>query len=367
MPQSSGLSYEGEESSTRQDPSGTPPCGTNVAHSRLSPEPRLVWKPVPPDVSVSNIGRPPHVPFVAVSKSPHIPPIDGHPRCRAVCAVRALCAERHHQDRCAASGVRGAVLFRPAGPPRRHLGNRGDQRGGRHQVARRRQLEAVLGDARSTPEGGISEVERMAGEGVAPSSAALPARSASPPARPPRATTFLISSMSASPTRSSPRGLTNTFRFAPGLRHRRASRRSTIWSSSTTPRASRRRPSCSCTRTGCSAPASPSCIAAELPKRGFEVLDIIAHPTPVARHVATSRCRSGRRTPISSSRRAITANSCCSRAPCSSRRSGRRASIAVLNGAASNYRFVKEFPEAAQYVMDTNHWYDPRNAKPRSP
>ena len=32
----------------------------------------------------------------------------------------------------------------------------------------------------------------------------------------------------------------------------------------------------------------------------------------------------------------------------------------VLNGAASNYRFVKEFPEAAQYVMDTNHWYDPR-------
>jgi branched-chain amino acid transport system substrate-binding protein len=22
---------------------------------------------------------------------------------------------------------------------------------------------------------------------------------------------------------------------------------------------------------------------------------------------------------------------------------------------------VKEFPEAAQYVIDTNHWYDPRN------
>jgi branched-chain amino acid transport system substrate-binding protein len=35
--------------------------------------------------------------------------------------------------------------------------------------------------------------------------------------------------------------------------------------------------------------------------------------------------------------------------------------FAVLNGAASNYRFVKEFPEAAQYVIDTNHWFDPRN------
>jgi len=36
---------------------------------------------------------------------------------------------------------------------------------------------------------------------------------------------------------------------------------------------------------------------------------------------------------------------------------------AVLNGAASNYRFVKEFAEAANGVMDCNHWYDPRNPK----
>src|SRR5690606_19374852 len=33
---------------------------------------------------------------------------------------------------------------------------------------------------------------------------------------------------------------------------------------------------------------------------------------------------------------------------------------AVLNGAASNFRFVKEFQDAAQYVMDCNHWHDPR-------
>ena len=35
----------------------------------------------------------------------------------------------------------------------------------------------------------------------------------------------------------------------------------------------------------------------------------------------------------------------------------------VLNGAASNYRFVKEFPDAANYIIDCNHWFDPRNAK----
>jgi branched-chain amino acid transport system substrate-binding protein len=35
----------------------------------------------------------------------------------------------------------------------------------------------------------------------------------------------------------------------------------------------------------------------------------------------------------------------------------------VLGGAASSYKFVKEFPEAAEYIMDCNHWFDPKNPK----
>ena len=31
----------------------------------------------------------------------------------------------------------------------------------------------------------------------------------------------------------------------------------------------------------------------------------------------------------------------------------------VLGGAASSYKFVKEFPDAAKYIMDCNHWFDP--------
>lgn len=31
----------------------------------------------------------------------------------------------------------------------------------------------------------------------------------------------------------------------------------------------------------------------------------------------------------------------------------------VLGGAASSYKFVKEFPEAAEQIMDCNHWFDP--------
>ncbi|AXS40464.1 ABC transporter substrate-binding protein [Breoghania sp. L-A4] len=33
----------------------------------------------------------------------------------------------------------------------------------------------------------------------------------------------------------------------------------------------------------------------------------------------------------------------------------------VLGGAASNYKFVHEFPEAAEYIMDCNHWFNPKS------
>ena len=38
-----------------------------------------------------------------------------------------------------------------------------------------------------------------------------------------------------------------------------------------------------------------------------------------------------------------------------------KAIYSVLGGASSQFRFVDEFPEAANYVMDCNHWYDPKS------
>ena len=40
-----------------------------------------------------------------------------------------------------------------------------------------------------------------------------------------------------------------------------------------------------------------------------------------------------------------------------------KAIYGILNGAASNYRFIKEFPEAAEFMLDCNHWADPRNPR----
>lgn len=36
-----------------------------------------------------------------------------------------------------------------------------------------------------------------------------------------------------------------------------------------------------------------------------------------------------------------------------------KAIYSVLGGAASQYKFVKDFPQAAAYIMDCNHWYNP--------
>lgn len=39
-----------------------------------------------------------------------------------------------------------------------------------------------------------------------------------------------------------------------------------------------------------------------------------------------------------------------------------RAIYSVLGGASSQFRFVSEFPDAAQLVLDCNHWFDPNDA-----
>jgi branched-chain amino acid transport system substrate-binding protein len=36
-----------------------------------------------------------------------------------------------------------------------------------------------------------------------------------------------------------------------------------------------------------------------------------------------------------------------------------KAIFSVLGGAASSYKFVKEFPDVANGIIDVNHWFDP--------
>jgi branched-chain amino acid transport system substrate-binding protein len=40
-----------------------------------------------------------------------------------------------------------------------------------------------------------------------------------------------------------------------------------------------------------------------------------------------------------------------------------KAIYSVLGGAASSYKFVKEFPEAANGIIDCNHWFNPKDKR----
>lgn len=221
-----------------------------------------------------------------------------------------------------------------------------------------RPLEMVFGDARSNPEAGTQEVERMQSEGVA----AIVGGFASP---------ICLAASQAAARYELPyivdvgvsdqiiqRGLTNTFRFSPGFGI--------------------------CTQTAIQnlvrlneAAGNPArtvvlvhedglfgsglaqLMATELPKHGFEILESIAHPTP-ARDMGNVALRIRSLQPDLIIPSSYYGETVLLMRTLQQQRVRPKGVYAVLNGAASNLRFVNEFAEAAESVMDCNHWHDPR-------
>jgi hypothetical protein len=102
---------------------------------------------------------------------------------------------------------------------------------------------------------------------------------------------------------------------------------------------------------------------AELPKRGFQVLETIAHPTP-SRDMSNVALRIRALNPDLIIPSSYYAEFVLLSQTLQQRRIRPKGIYCILNGAASNFRFVREFPEAANLVMDCNHWADMR--KPRT-
>lgn len=219
-------------------------------------------------------------------------------------------------------------------------------------------LEMVFGDARSTPEGGTAEVERMQAEGVV----AIVGGFASP---------ICLAASQAAARYDLPyivdvgvadsivtRGLKNTFRFGPGF----GMVTKTALENLAKLNDAAGKPAKTVVlvhEDGLFGSGLAKLMQAELPKLGFEVLDTIAHPTP-ARDMSNIALQIRSKNPdlvIPSSyygEFALLARTM------QQQRIRPKGIYAVLNGAASNYRFVKEFNDAAQFVMDCNHWHDPR-------
>src|SRR5215510_8941029 len=222
-------------------------------------------------------------------------------------------------------------------------------------------IEAVLGDAQSTPEGGNAEVEKMNAAGVAAivggyaSSICLAASQTAARYDLP----YLVDVGVADNIVT--RGLKNTFRFGPGFGVIAKTAIDNLVA----------------INEQAGKPASTVMIVHEdsafgaglakllntqLPERGFKVLETISHPTPTRdfNNVALKIRANNPDLVIP----ANYYNEYVLLARTMQQQKIRPKGIySVLGGAASSYKFVKEFPEAARYIMDCNHWFDPKNEK----
>lgn len=222
-------------------------------------------------------------------------------------------------------------------------------------------IETVFGDARSNPEGGVAEVEKMQAEGVVAvvggfaSPICLAASQAASRYDLPYVVDVGVSDQIVS------RGLTNTFRFGPGF--------GVVTNAALDNLVALNDGAGKPSRTvvivhedGLFGSGMARLLNAELPKRGFEVLETIAHPTP-ARDMNNVALRIRALRPDLVIPSSYYAEFVLLSRTMQQQRIRPKGIYCVLNGAASNYRFVREFPDAANLVMDCNHWPDPRKPK----
>lgn len=222
-------------------------------------------------------------------------------------------------------------------------------------------IQMVFGDARSNPEGGTAEVERMHGEGVVAvvggfaSPICLAASQAASRYDLPYIVDVGVSDQIVS------RGLRNTFRFGPGFGKVTAGALDNLVALNN----AAGRPARTVVvvhEDGLFGSGMARLMQAQLPQRGFEILETISHPTP-ARDMSNIALRIRALNPDLIIPSSYYAEFVLLSQTLQQRRIRPKGIYCVLNGAASNFRFVREFPQAANLVMDVNHWADPRKPK----
>jgi len=222
-------------------------------------------------------------------------------------------------------------------------------------------IEPILGDAQSTPEGGNAEVEKMNGAGVAAivggyaSGICLAAsQTAARYDLPYIVDVGVVDSIVS-------RGLKNTFRFGPGFGVIAKTALDNLVTINE--QANKAAKTVMIVHEDSAFGAGlAKLLNAQLPGRGFQVLETISHPTPTRdfNNVALKIRANNPDIVIP----ANYYNEYVLLARTMQQQKVRPKGIySVLGGAASSYKFVKEFPEAAEYIMDCNHWFDPKNPK----
>ncbi len=222
-------------------------------------------------------------------------------------------------------------------------------------------IDAMLGDAQSTPDGGTAEVEKMNSAGVAcivggyASSICLAVSQAAARYDLPYVVDVGVADSIVK------RGLKNTFRFGPGF----GVIAKTALDNLVTINDQAGKPAKTVIivhEDSLFGSGLAKLLNAQLPGKGFQILETIAHPTPT-RDFNTIVLKIKAQKPDL----VIPANyynEYVLLARTMQEQHVRPKGIySVLGGAASSYKFVHDFPEAAKYIMDCNHWFNPKNPK----
>ena len=222
-------------------------------------------------------------------------------------------------------------------------------------------IEALLGDAQSTPQAGTAEVEKMNEAGVAAivgayaSAICLATTQAAAKYNLPHVVDIGVADQIVE------RGLKNTFRFGPGYRKCAEIAVANLHVLNTAAGKPARTVMIiheeSLFGTG-----TANLLARELPGYGYEVKEVIKHANPT-RDFNNIVLRMKAVNPDI----VIPANYYNEYAllvrTMQQQKVTPKAIYSVLGGAASSYKFVKEFPDAANGIIDCNHWFNPKDKR----
>lgn len=222
-------------------------------------------------------------------------------------------------------------------------------------------IEAMLGDAQSTPDGGNAEVEKMNSAGVSAvvggyaSGICLAAsQTAARYDLPYIVDVGVVDSIVT-------RGLKNTFRFGPGFGVIAKTAIDNLVAINDA--AGKAAKTVMIVHEDSAFGAGlAKLLNTQLPERGFQILETIAHPTPTRDFNNVVLKIRAQNPDIVIPANYYNEYVLLARTM-QQQRVRPKGIYSVLGGAASSYKFVKEFPEAAQYIMDCNHWFDPKNQK----
>jgi len=222
-------------------------------------------------------------------------------------------------------------------------------------------LQALLGDAQSKPEVGVSEVEKMNEQGVSAIVGAY-------------ASAICLATSQAAARYSIPnvvdvgvadqiveRGLKNTFRFGPGYRAIAGSAINDLHILNTLAG----KPASTVMivhEESLFGSGTANLLSSQLPGLGYKIVEVVKHANPT-RDFNNIVLRMKALNPDI----VIPANYYNEYAlllrTMKQQNVAPKAIYSVLGGAASSFKFVKEFPDVANGVIDCNHWYNPKDKR----